>query len=226
MSTLQIRRAGAAVSLLAATGCGGHHLADYDFAGRTIAVTYFSAPSPELRTGGSLPDGDDPVEAVLATGGRIAREVEGRRARARLDSAASRIDLSARMAERTLERASRYLGARPVPDGEDADFLLEVDVRSLGLSARRDQAYLFVTGEAVLLNTRDGREIWDVDVNGYDPLTPDVAGTPYVGDVLTAGALGTLTVDELERVLGRLADYAADRIARELRGDLRDARGP
>lgn len=222
-------RAVAALTLLATAGCGGHHLADYDFAGRTVAVVYFATPSPHLRTGGgygAVADSDDPVGAVLVAGGRIAREVAARKARTRLDSAAASMDLSARMAERTLERASRYLGARPVEDRDAADFLLEVDIRDMGLDARRDRAYLFVKGEAVLLNARTGREIWDADISGYDALTPDMVDTPGLGDVLTAGALSTLTVAELERVLGRLADYAADRIARELRGDLRDTRGP
>jgi hypothetical protein len=227
MSVLtRVPHAAAALTILTAAGCGGHHLADYDFAGRSVAVVYFATPAPDLRTGsyGLGADTEDPVGAVLVAGGRIAREVEARKARARLDSAASRLDLSARMAERTLERASRYLGARPVEERGDADFLLEVDIRDLGLDARRDRAYLFVSGEAVLLNARNGREIWDADISSYDALTPDMVNTPGVGDVLTAGALRTLSVAELERMLGRLADFTADRITRELRGDLRDTR--
>ena len=213
-----------ALFVLAAAGCGGHRLADYDFRDRTLAVVYFSAPAPELRTGGYDVDADDPLVAVVAAGGRIAREVQARRARARLDSAATRLDLGTRLADRTLERASRYLGTRPVEDRREADYLLEVDVRRMGLNAGHDEAHLFVDGEAVLLDARTGAEIWDADVRGWDPVTPDLASDPMLGDILTAGALGTISVDDFERLLTRLSDYAADRIARELRGDLRDAR--
>ncbi|NIP80316.1 MAG: hypothetical protein GWM90_14265 [Gemmatimonadetes bacterium] len=214
----------AVVTLMGAAGCGGHRLADYDFGGRSVAVVYFGAPAPELRTGGYDLESRDPLGTVVAAGGRIAREVEARRARARLDSAATRVDLATRLADRTLERASRYLGARPVEDRQAADYLLEVDVHSLGLDAGRDEVHLFVSGEAVLLDARSGVEIWDSDVRGWDPLTPELASDPSLGDILTAGALRTVTVDEFERILGRLADYTADRIARELRADLRDVR--
>lgn len=233
METRNGNRSGARAAvlpLLALAGfsaCGhGHHLGDYDFAGRTVAVTYFPAPPPELRTGGHGDvQGEDALSTVLNAGSRIVREVEARRARARLDSAATRVDLAGRMAERTLERASRYLGARPVEDAAAADFLLEVDIRSAGIDVGADRAYLFVSGEAILLDRATGAEVWDQDVKGYDPLTPDVGGGGIVPEgVLTAGALSTLSVDEFQRILERLTDYTADRIARELREELRDVR--
>ena len=206
-------------------GCGGHNLAEYDFADRTLAVVYFGDPMPELWTGGVDLEGDNPLEVVVNAGGRVAREVEGRRARARLDSAASRIDISARMADRTLERASRYLGTRPVQSEAEADYVMEVDVRRMGLDAQGSAAYLFVRGEAILLDGRTGREIWDADISGTDRLTPSVWGsTDVVGDIVTAGTLGSVSVDEFERLLAGLTDFVADRIARELRGDLRGVR--
>jgi hypothetical protein len=225
-------RAGAlltAVLLLAGLGaCGGsHRLADYDFSGRTVAVTYFPAPAPELRTGrsGRPAEGEDALSVVLTAGSRIVREVEARRARARLDSAATRVELAGRMAERTLERSARYLGASPVAEAAGADFVLEVDIRTLGLEAGADRAWLFVSGEAILLDGRTGAEIWAMDVRGYDPLTPDVDGGGVLPeDVLTAGALSGVSVSEFERLLERLGDYAADRISRELRENLRDVR--
>ena len=218
--------AGVAVMLvLALPGCGGHHLADYDFADRSLAVVYYTALVPELWTGGYDVEGDNPLEVVVAAGGRVAREVEARRAQARLDSAASRLDLAEGMADRTLERASRYLGARPVEEESEADYLLEVDVRHMGLDAGRDAAYLVVRAEVVLLDGRTGREIWDADVRGRDRLTPGVSGsTEVLGDVVTAGALSRVSVDEFETILRRLTDFVADRVARELRSDLRDAR--
>lgn len=213
------------LALVAACG-GGHRLADYDFAGRTVAVSYFPAPPPELRTGGyGDAQGEDALSAVLNAGSRIVREVEARKARARLDSAATRIDLGERMAERTLQRAARYLGARPVDDAARADFILEVDVHTLGIDVGTRGAHLFVSGESILLDRATGAEVWAVDVRGYDPLTPDLDGGGVVPEgVLTAGALSTLSVDEFQHVLERLTDYVADRTSRELREELRDVR--
>lgn len=205
--------------------CGGrHHLNQYDFSGHSLAVVYFAAPSPELRTGGYDVDTRDPLSAVVTAGGRVAREVEARQARERLATAADRLDLAARMAERSLERTSRYLGARPVEDGARADYLLEVDVRSLGLDARGERLHLFVSSEAVLLDARTGREIWASHVRSSDPLGADLGDGGVIGDVISAGTLHQLSVDDFEILLARLADYAADRTARELRSDLRSIR--
>lgn len=206
-------------------GCGGHHLAEYDFVDRSLAVVYFSAPAPRVYTGGYDVEGENPLEVVVSAGGRAAREVEARRAQSRLDSAAARVDLATRLADRTLERASRYLGTRPAEDRSEADYLLEVDLRGLGLDAGGRSAYLYVAGEAVLLDARTGREIWDADISARDRLSPAVGGSPDVlGDIVTAGSLSTVSVDEFERFLVRLTDYTADRIGRELRSDLRGVR--
>src|SRR2546423_14917933 len=126
MSTPSIRRKGrllpaivAAVALaasLAACG-GGHHLAEYPFASRTLAVVYVAPPAPELLTSYyDLSNSQNPLEAVVRGAANIAREREGRRAQARLDSAAARIDFPTVLAQRTVQRASRYLGTRSVTD--------------------------------------------------------------------------------------------------------------
>jgi len=214
-----------AAALTPTLGCSGHHLDEYDFANQSLAVVYFTAPAPRLWTGGYDVDGDNPLEVVVSAGGRVAREVEARRAQERLDAAAARVDLAGRMAERTLERTSRYLGTRPVEDESEADYLLEVDIRRLGLDAGRHGANLVVVGEAVLLDARTGREIWDADVRGNDRLSPGLWGSPDVlGDVVTAGTLSGISVEDFEQILLALTDFVADRIGRELRGDLRSVR--
>lgn len=211
--------------LMALGACGGRHSLDhYDFADRSLAVVYFGAPAPELRTGGYAVDTSDPISVLASATGRVAREVEAREARQRLSTAAQRIDLAGRMAERTLERSSRYLGTRAVTDRSMADYLLEVDVLDLGLDARSERIHLFVTSEVVLLHARTGREIWAERVQSSDPLSSDVVDGGLLGDVIGAGILHQLSVEDFELVLGRLADYGADRIARELRGDLRAVR--
>jgi hypothetical protein len=123
------------VATLAACG-GGHHLAEYPFASRTLAVVYIAPPSPELLTSYyDLGNSHNPIEAVVRAGADVAREREGRRAYARLDSATARIDIPAVLAQRTLERASRYLGTRPVTDESQADYLMEVRMERFGINS-------------------------------------------------------------------------------------------
>jgi len=156
----------------------------------------------------------------------VAKEIEGRRARTRLDSALMHVNVEALLTQRTLDRASRYLGARPVAQRSNADFLLEVDMHSFGIDARDESAaYLFMSATAVLLDARTGRELWSHDLHGYDRITPYVQDRAQLPTgIITAGALGQVSVPEFQRVLQELADYSSDRITDELRAALRDAR--
>ena len=218
----------AAAAGLLTSGCGGgHHLGDYDFPGRSIAVVHYAPASPELYTGGRGVSSDNAIIAVIEAGSAVAVELESRRARSRLDSAAMNVDVAERMADRALDRAARYLGTRPVATEAEADYLLEVDVEQYGIDASGSgAATLFVEGEAVLLDARSGREIWSREVSAWDRLTPSVtgAGGGATETILTAAALTRITVEEFQRVLEQLADYAADVMTDELREDLRDAR--
>lgn len=217
----------AALTLLVAACGGRHHLGDYDFTGRSIAVVRFDPPAPELYTGGREVSSENPLIAVIEAGSAVAVELESRRARARLDSAATRVDVATLLADRTLDRAARYLGTRPVQTGERADYLLEIDVLRYGIDASGSgAATLFVRGEAILIDGRTGHEIWSEEVRAWDRLTPSVgvADGSATGTILTAAALTRVSVAEFERILEQLADYASDVIAGELREDLRDVR--
>ena len=236
MSTPSIRRKGrllpaivAAVALAASlVSCGGgHHLAEYPFASRTLAVVYIAPPAPELLTSYyDLTNSQNPVEAVVRAGADVAREKEGRRANARLDSASARIDIPAILAQRTLQRASRYLGTRPITDENQADYLMEVRMERFGINAKADEAaYLFTYAEAVLLDRRTGREIWNINVHGRDRLTPYVHSTsPIPGSVITASTLGSVSVTQFQGALNQLMDYSSNLITDELRAALRDVR--
>lgn len=217
-----------ALALLGLPACGAnHHLREYQFSNRSIALVYIQPPAPELLTGGyGIASAANPVDAVIRAGTGAVKEVEARRASVRLDSATSRVDVAARLADETLERASRYLGVRPVARGDEADFLLEVHMRSFGIDARgHDAAYLYTNAEAVLLDRRTGREIWSVDVHGNDRLTPQVNGTERIpGAIITAGTLSTVSVADFQQALGQLVSYSSTLITDELRSSLRDAR--
>src|SRR6476660_8209224 len=107
--SLGIRVVGAACIAASLAACGGgHHLAEYPFASRTLAVVYLAPPAPELLTSYyDLRTSQNPLEAVVRAGADAAREREGRRASARRDSATARVDIPGMLAKRTLERASR-----------------------------------------------------------------------------------------------------------------------
>ena len=217
-----------AFGLLVTTACGGHHhLGEYSFTERSMAVVVIAPPAPGLLTSGyGVRASDDVVEAVLKAGSTAAKEIEARRARARLDSATARVGVTGNLAQRTLERASRYLGTRPVASANDADFLLEIHMRSFGIDARGSSAaYLYTNAETVLLDRRTGREIWNIAVHGTDRLTPRVHGAGQVpGTIITAGMLRTMTVEEFQQALDQLADLSSNLMADELRAALRDVR--
>jgi hypothetical protein len=209
-------------------GCGGgHHLAEYPFSSRTLAVVYIAPPAPVLLTGYyDLTNSQNPVEVAVRAGADVAREREARRAGARLDSATARIDIPKVLAQRTLERASRYLGTRPITDEQQADYLMEVRIERFGINAKADEAtYLFTYAEAVLLDRRTGREIWNVNIHGRDRLTPYVqSNSPIPGSVIAAGALGSVSVSDFQGALNELIDLSSNLITNELRAALRDVR--
>lgn len=224
-------RAWSAVALMAVlgvSGCGAkHHLGRYDFAGHTVAIVHVTPTSGDLRMGTFTPDSDNPVGAVLAAGSRLAVEVEARRVRARLDSAAARVSVGTRLADRTADRATMYLGARRVPAPSSADYVLDLRVRSYGVSARdwQSAAQLYLEADVVLLDAATGVEIWTTRVNGWDAITPRVAGTGDIPrDIVKAAGLLTVSVEDLERTLQRVVDVSADAVTDELREKLRDVR--
>lgn len=218
-----------AVALLS-LGCGRkHYLKHYQFADKTMALVYIEPPSPELLHGWyNLDIGDNAMQTVVRAGAGVAKEIEARRASARLDSAALRVDIASRLAQRTLERASRYLGTRPVATPQGSDFVLEVHMRRFGIDARSTHAaYLFTRAEAVLIDRRTGREIWSEEVRGSDRLTPFVIGTRSVpSSIFTAATLHTVTVEDFAQALDQLVTYTSNLITAELREKLRDARDP
>jgi hypothetical protein len=223
-----VRSAAIAALALVLGACGArHHLARYDFAGRTMAVVHVTPTSSDLRMGTYRAEEGNPIGAVVAAGSRLAVEVEGRRVRARLDSAAARVAMGTRMADRTADRALMYLGARRVPAPSSADYVMDLRVRSYGVSAAgwQSAARVYLEADVVLLDAATGVEIWMTRVNGWDNITPRVASAGDVPrDIITAAGLLTVSVDDLERTLQRVVDVSADAVTDELREKLRDVR--
>jgi hypothetical protein len=213
--------------LVAASGCGGarHHLNEYDFANKSLALVVLGTPAPGIVTGGYDLRSDDVVELASMAGSKIVKDVEARRARAKMDSATSRMRLTDSLAKRALERSSRYLGLRPEVWAVDADFLLEVHMRNYGIDVSGSAASLYTNAEVVLLDRRTGREIWNVKVHGTDRLSPRVRGAGGVGgSIIAAGTLHTMSVGDFQDALDQLMSLSANVVADELRSALRDVR--
>jgi hypothetical protein len=103
---------------------------------------------------------------------------------------------------------------------------MEVRMERFGINAKADAAtYLFTYAEAVLIDRRTGREIWNINVHGRDRLTPYVQSTsPIPGSVIAAGTLGSVSVADFQGALNQLMDYSSNLITDELRAALRDVR--
>ena len=222
------RVTGTMLALVLASACGGHHhLEQYNFSNRTIALVFIDPPSPELLHGWfNVRPSENAVQTVFRAGASVAKEIEARKAIARFDSASRQVDFRDQLARRTLERTSRYLGTRAVSTADSADFVLEVQMRSFGLDARSNNAtYLFTRAEAVLLDRRTGREIWHEAVRGSDAMTPWVYGggrIPSAG--ISAITLSTVTVADFREGLEQLTTYTSNLITNELRRNLRSVR--
>lgn len=66
-------------------GCGAkHYLREYRFSDRTLGVVFIESPQAELRHGWYDVDvGGNAIQNVVQAGGKVAREVEARRALSR-----------------------------------------------------------------------------------------------------------------------------------------------
>jgi hypothetical protein len=227
----RIPRALLLLPVLAAASCAGrNYLGQYDFQGRSLAVVSDYPPYPEVLTGPYLPEhSGDPLQAIVKAGSRLAKEIEARRIRARLDSASAAFNVGERVEEDVARRAARYLRARLVDQEESADFVLEVRVRSYGIDAKDRNAatYFYVAAEVLLIDGQDGRLIWKTAVRERDPLTPAIFGgrrQSITRNVVTAAVLSSLSVDDLVRALETLADYSADHLTRRLLNAQDDSR--
>lgn len=223
-----LRVTGALLALVFASACGGrHHLEQYNFANRGIALVFIEAPSPELLHGWfDIRPSDNAVQAVVRAGASVYKEIEARKAVNRFDSAARQIDFRDELARQTLDRVSRYLGTRRVEKPDSAEYLLEIQLRSFGLDARSNHAtYMFTRAEAVLLHRPTGREIWSDRLRARDQMTPWVYGGGVVPSAgISAIALSTVSTADFRRALEQLVDFTSTLITNELRAKLRDVR--
>ncbi|MEZ4700523.1 MAG: hypothetical protein R2834_09350 [Rhodothermales bacterium] len=213
------------LALLLGAGC--HHtnrLAEYDFSGGSLAVQTIIPSRPGVFTSDFFfYDRRRPLGLFVKLGTALIKEAEAERARVRMDSANQCIDVAAILHDRIHERSASYLNADPVDAIADADFLLDVRIRSYGIDAEAWDAgaYFKIEAEALLIDRRGGRLIWETEFEETEPISPLLFG-PHSGlrNIITAAALSGLSVEEMTVALEQLAEFSADRITRRLQRDL------
>ncbi|MFW6199964.1 MAG: hypothetical protein ACOC8K_05275 [Gemmatimonadota bacterium] len=210
--------------------CGpNHHLAEYDFRDATVAVV--PVPAPNLDVFSDLDLSVDPTDflgTAVRVGTGLAREAALDDFRTRADSAARVVDVPARIANRTLEGAVRYLRAEPESDEARPDYEFELRIDTFGFVADDwdSGAYLSLEGDLLLLDGATGRIVWNTHVTATNPVqsTSVRSNAPGVGNVATAIALNRMSRQEIEKELEVLADITADALLDQLREDLDEAR--
>jgi hypothetical protein len=212
-----------ALFLLLASGCRHtNRLADYDFREGALAIETTIPSRPGVFTSDFFfYDRGRPMRFFMKLGATIIKESEAEQARVRMDSANARVDVAGILHDRIHERAAGYLNAEPVDRLDDADYLLDVRIRSYGIDAEAwdASAYFKLEAEVLLIDRRGRRLIWETEFEETEPISPAFFG-PHgaIKNVITAGALAGLT--EMTVALEQLAEFSADRITRRLQRDL------
>lgn len=212
-----------------ATGCSSsNRLRDVSLDGRRVAVTAAIPPHPRVQAGSpaeSRISVFDPIGSAVRVGTSLDKRRQARRAQARLDSVVTHVDVADRIARQVLSRSASALRFAPAGRPDEADFVLDLRVADYALVADSFEGATFfvLLGEMRLL---DGpREVWRLRIEEREVLDRTLFGLPAsVGNVITGRALATLSADEMETGLLRLADATAERVAERFRRDYLDSR--
>ncbi len=198
-------------------GCAtSNRLNEFDFRGAGLAVVTVAPPHPQVFTQ-DFYQGEEAgwLRSLLRIGSEMARDAQAERAGEKLAEASEEVDVAGLMADRVLERSARLLRARAVESVAEADFELEVRVQEYGIRADSwdSHADIFIHAEVLLLDSSTGTRIWKEGVEARDPINPGRwSGGGPLGNLITAQALGQLSVAEMREALEDLAVYSADHI--------------
>ena len=221
---------------LVAPGCAASHRLDEVALERArVAVTAAIPPAPRVQAGSPAESGInpyDPIGTAVRVGTAVRKRREIRSAQARLDSLVARVDVADRVARQTLAGAARVLAFAPASRPEAADYTLDLRIADYALVADSFEGavYFVLLGEVRLLDARTGALLWDAELAEREVLDRSTFGALFglpasVGNVVTGRAVAQLGTDDMAAGLGRLADFAAERIVDRLATDYARSRG-
>ena len=207
---------------------GAGHLAEYDFRNQNLASVTLAPPRPQIFSEGFwYAENQEWWEQLIRVGTEIAREVQADEAREKLEEAAEAVDVSTLISDRVLDQGALLLRAQPVTTVQEADFEIETRINQYGIEAHSwdSQASFFFDAQVSLLDSGTGRLIWKAKVQAKDPIIPTGWGVGLsAGNIITAQALASLSVEEIQLALESLADYSAEAVLEKLAAGLERAR--
>jgi len=213
-----LSRAAVVTTAIAVLACAGRqHLGDYSFGGKTIALAYTNAPTPTLYSGDELNDMNPPYGAADRSPERVRRSMRAPVAQARFDTALATMNFARLLGSKTLARTTAVLGATAATDPSTADFVLDVDIERTAIQYDKPQnPVLILEGNAVLRDTKTGREIWRTALSRAQGLAQFRRETGARGDIGPVLPAHDTPVVAYQRLLENLAQFAAIQLTEPL----------
>jgi hypothetical protein len=213
----------AAAVLLLASCTTINNLDRYKVEGSTLAADMPVPPPPRLDIDYSVHiDSRNPLGTVLSIGTNIIKASEAEKAEANMRQALDTVDVPGIVLKETAQSCARALDARLVAREDRADYLLDLDIREYGIEAPSwgSAVSLHLRMVVTMYSTRGRDIVWRRAVTVDDPANPQMFGVGQVmGDIVTAGVLSSLTVEQLEEGFRQLARESARSVGRRLEKD-------
>jgi hypothetical protein len=215
--------AAATVSILLASCTTINRLDRYEIEGATLATDMRQPPQPRLGIDYQVHiDSKNPIVTALSVGTNILKASEAEKAEASMLRALDSVDVPAIVLSETGRAAARALNADLVERSQRPELLLDLEIREYGIQAPSwgSAVTLHMSIIATLYHTKSRDTIWRRAVTVDDPASPQMFGMhQVVGDVITAGVLSSLTVEQLEEGFRTLAGESARSVSRRLERD-------
>lgn len=220
--------AAAAAVLLLASCTTVNKLDSYRIENASLAADMRVPPEPTLSIDYSVRiDSNNPIGTALSVGTTMIKASEAAKAEALMREALTTVDVPAIVLRESSRWCASALDARLAERGQKADYLLDLDIREYGIQAASpgSAVSLHMRLTASLFHTRSGEIVWRRSITVNDPASPQMFPVGHiVGNIVTAGALASLSVEQLEDGFKSLALESARSIVRRLERDFYSAK--
>jgi hypothetical protein len=219
----------AAAFALSAMSCTSvNRLGEFDVQDRSLAAEMRLPPPPEMDVHYHVNvDFSNPIGMAISFGTNIAKAANAERVDALMREALMAVDVPSIVRDEAYNACLSVLGAVQEESARDADYVLDLEIHRYGVHAGSWAAAvtLRVRMTARLLRNESGEVVWRRDIEVDRHATPVMFGLDSdLGNVVTAGALASLSEEDLEYGFAELARDTALTVARTLQDDLYSAR--